>query len=340
MNATRWALLLTCSVVACDSGGSAEGGATASSSGGGQTGPLASTSTGGPVGPASGTGTEAVTSSTGADGTGARATVGSEGGTVGVDACEDVSCNYESSCGGVPSDMVCVPAGVFGMGWELWPTVDGVFDGPPRLTCMPTFFIDRTEVTAGAYRSCVESGGCSPSSGGADCSVVSGVSNELPADCVTWSQASEYCEWVGKRLPTEAEWEKAARGADLRRYPWGSEPPSCERVVMHDGNAGGCSRNSALPVGSMSPAGDSPYGVQNMGGNVAEWTADIDGFFDPCATDDPTGASGKGNDADRRVIRGGAWSTGNPTAFSAVFRNPGDPLAFGASVGFRCATRP
>jgi hypothetical protein len=116
-----------------------------------------------------------------------------------------------------------------------------------------------------------------------------------PINCISWAEASTYCGWAGtvahKRLPTEAEWEKAARGDDARIYPWGDVPlPSCTHVSMNEGPGGGCGNFSSLPVGSK-PLGDSPYGVHDMAGGVWEWTADWYGVYDVAEDDNPTGPS-------------------------------------------------
>jgi formylglycine-generating enzyme required for sulfatase activity len=97
--------------------------------------------------------------------------------------------------------------------------------------------------------------------------------SDHPVVCVAWDEAKAYCEWVGKRLPTDIEWEKAARGTDGRTYPWGDDELSCEYAIMYEGDAG-CERKTTWPVGSK-PKGASPYGAVDMSGNVLEWVADV-----------------------------------------------------------------
>ena len=99
---------------------------------------------------------------------------------------------------------------------------------------------------------------------------------DYPVVNVTNDMARTYCSWTGKRLCTEAAWEKAARGTEGRRYPWGNEPASCDRAVMHDGGDG-CGTGTSYPVGSK-PLGASPYGALDMAGNVSEWVKD---FYSP-----------------------------------------------------------
>lgn len=132
---------------------------------------------------------------------------------------------------------------------------------------LPTFLIDRTEVTVGQYSACVEAGACSAPNTRNDCNFGASGRRDHPVNCVDWEQARAYCAWAGKRLPTEAEWEKAARGVDGRRYPWGDEGPTPTRANLsgaHDGFS------ATSPVGRFL-AGASPFGALDMLGNVSEW---------------------------------------------------------------------
>lgn len=169
--------------------------------------------------------------------------------------------------------MMYVPEGKFTMGWD-----GGKPDAQPEhKVYLDAFWIDQTEVTVGQYHLCVEAGVCEHPKQAVhhvrDSSEMrrSYYDNEdyydYPVIFVNWSQAKTYCEWAGRRLPTEAEWEKAARGTDGRLYPWGNEEPN-PTLLNYDGNVGDTTR-----VGSY-PAGASPYGALDMAGNVWEWVQD------------------------------------------------------------------
>lgn len=234
--------------------------------------------------------------------------------------------------------MVVVPGGVFHraehgdqettqpQGWDV--QVD-------------TFYIDINEVTVADYRECVEAGECALPGAGDRCNDLDGRWDHHPVNCVTWLDAKNYCEWTNggtKRLPTEAEWEKAARGTDSRTHPWGDAPdPSCRLVVMDDPAEGGdgCGDASTAVVGSR-PLGASPYGVHDMGGNVVEWVADWFGAYDQETIDNPKGpATGM-----LRTIRGGSWVDRDPGFFRTTFRNSTLPETQLPHVGFRCVMPP
>jgi formylglycine-generating enzyme required for sulfatase activity len=191
----------------------------------------------------------------------------------------------------IPDDMIGVPGGTFTMG------ADRVGEGdeqPAHEVTLKPFLLDRNEVTNRAYGKCVEAGVCrtrkSPCvKGDRLASEREFLGAEQPVSCVSQSDAVAYCEWLGRRLPTEAEWERAARGSDARRYPWGDEPPDERRAVF----LGRVTR----PVGSC-PAGAGPYGHLDMAGNVWEWLAD---YYDPYAYRRETAAQGIPADCDEIV---------------------------------------
>jgi formylglycine-generating enzyme required for sulfatase activity len=234
--------------------------------------------------------------------------------------------------------MVAVPAGAFDRGCA--PSGGHSCDAqrsatPARSLTLGAFSIDLTEVTRADYQRCVAAGGCTPPAG------ASAGADDAPVVNVTWEQARSFCAWDGKRLPTEAEWEKAARGtrptggsAAHHAFPWGTDlpDPGCERAVH--------ALCSARPAGPASvggrAAGASPHGALDMAGNVAEWVADWYGasyYADAPAADPPGPSSG-----DARLVRGGSFAlTGS--ALQTWDRSSFFPPATAApDIGFRCAT--
>jgi len=247
------------------------------------------------------------------------------------------ACTTDFRCIDV-SGMAFVDAGSFWMGCNA--TVDSQCsddEKPYHEVTLSAFYIDKTEVTVGMYAECVEAGFCSePSTDYEQCSWGNEFRDDFPINCVNWDQAKDYCAWAGKRLPTEAEWEKAARGTDGRKYPWGNQTATCEYAVMYDGGGNGCGTGTPWPVCSKSPAGDSPYGLCDMSGNVWEWVSDWydPGYYTNSPASNPTGpVSGS-----YRVRRGGSFAyAGN--YLRASDRNYDIPSAGydGHSLGFRCA---
>ncbi len=217
-------------------------------------------------------------------------------------------------------EMVAVPEGEFIMGSDDPEADDN--EKPASKVFVGPFSIDKFEVTNARYLRCVESGVCTrpPNRGYDDPTKIN-----LPMTIVSWQQAAAYCRWVGKRLPTEAEWEKAARGTDGRRYPWGNTFEA-ERANV------GYSVGSPTPVGSY-PKGASPYGVMDLAGNVWEWTSSL---YTPYPYDPHDGREDL-NARGSRVERGGSWyhppwhiRTTRRTAIGHVYRRIND-------LGFRCA---
>jgi len=244
-----------------------------------------------------------------------------------------------------PEGMLFVPGGPFFMGCNE--QVDSECDAdekPGKIVQVGPFWIDRTEVTVASYRRCVDAGHCSSrglstafwdgkeqSEESKFCNWVRSGRDDHPINCVTWNQAVAYCEWLGRHLPTEAEWEKATRGADRRKYAWGNASYGAAGRVANiaDETARAKSPNletsagysdgaaDTAPVGSF-PAGASPYGALDMIGNVWEWVAD------------PV--------KDGRGVRGGAWDT-RPRDARASNRYWASPPERDPGNGFRCASR-
>ena len=236
----------------------------------------------------------------------------------------------------IPEGMVYVPAGAFIMGSDpdVDPMTDPLDELPQHKVFLDAYFIDKHEVSNADYTEFVEATGHrnsifwdNPKFNHPDQPVVG----------VTWGDAAAYAEWVGKRLPTEAEWEKAARGTDGRIWPWGDEfdPTKCnfDDEGKFDGHLDGFAM--AAPVDSFAQ-GESPYGARNMVGNVAEWVAD---WFDAeyyaiSPAENPKGppTSGMG----KKSWRGASWFAGSEQ-MRCAFREYDDIVASGQILGFRCA---
>jgi len=226
--------------------------------------------------------------------------------------------------------MVYIPAGKFTMGSD-----NGQPDeAPVHLVYLDDYWMDTTEITNGMYALCVEAGSCKPplETGSYTRTIYYGETKfaNYPVIYVDWNMANAYCEWSGVRLPTEAEWEKAARGDDLRIFPWGNKwdvqlhkrlnfadkhtPETTSDVNLNDGY-----RDTA-PVGSYSQ-GKSPYGIYDMAGPVN----------DPQGPTDPT------QEISGHVLRGGSWVAADESIFHTSNRNGLEPTGFSESIGFRCA---
>jgi len=241
----------------------------------------------------------------------------------------DVEQLTEPDDGILVSSLVLVPGGDFTMGCD--PATDTACDDdeyPIHPVTLSSFYIDRFETTQATYEKCVTNGGCTePSSEVAACNWDPVQNTDLPVVCVTFAQARAYCDWRGLRLPTEAEWERAARGTNMSLYPWGDSLPDCTRA-----NSSECGEQ-LMDAGAL-PDGATPDGLLDMAGNAGEWVSDWynPDYYESARRQDPAGpASG-----DYRVIRGGMMTLDSRYLRSSN-RSADDPTLFRFSVGFRCA---
>ncbi len=208
---------------------------------------------------------------------------------------------------------------------------------PQRTVYLPDFWIDRSEVTNAAFRECVQLGPCSAYPDRDVNYTDNPAYDNYPAAFVSWDEANKYCQWRNKRLPTEAEWEKAARGADGRLWPWGNALKDNPLEPVQRANVGDANIGERTPVGTF-PTGASPYGALDMSGNVWEWVQDwykFDYYQDrPDPDQSPPGPS-QANSTGEKVIRGGSFLTVGVDARTAernaVFPGPA------YDIGFRCA---
>jgi sulfatase modifying factor 1 len=227
----------------------------------------------------------------------------------------------------VEGSMVVVPAGEFMMGS---PTGDSD-EQPAHKVYVETFSMDTYEVTVGQYAAFLQAKGIDPPS---DWKTMNQSAHQKrPVANVDWADAFAYCKWAGKRLPTEAEWEKAARGTDDRLYPWGNEAPT--PLHANFGKSDWNNHGVLAPIGTFE-AGKSPYGIYDMAGNVWEWVNDwYDyNYYKTSPSKNPAGPSSGGT----KVIRGGAWNS-NPRAMRSANRSLISPTDQGLN-GFRCAKTP
>lgn len=225
-----------------------------------------------------------------------------------------------------PDGMVPIPGLTFTMGDAKAKD----HRAPARKVTVSPFCIDKTEVTTTAWRACEASGACPRIERDTLCNVDDDAYADHPINCVTWEGADAFCRSVGKRLPTEAEWEAAARGTDGRRWPWGNARPTIRHAHW---TTGGKWRTRTAKVGSY-PRGASPFGVLDMAGNVCELVAD---HYGPYPDRDEVDPSGPDSGA-YRICRGGSLNNRDGDALSATFRRMGyRPGSTDELTGVRCA---
>jgi formylglycine-generating enzyme required for sulfatase activity len=241
-----------------------------------------------------------ISGSTGGTGTGSTGAVGTGTGGTGTGG---------AAVGDTRVEMIDIPEGTFASA--------NILDYHPSIAA---FSMDATEVTVDAYQACVTAKVCTePGAQKSDlkCNWGHPAKSRHPINCVDWNQATTYCAWVGKRLPTEWEWEYAANYNDERPYPWGRTPPTTE-ACWHKSD-GTC------PVGSFSPAGDSLLGLHDMAGNVWEWTNNWYCSPPPCTT------------GTYRIARGGSWYNADEDVLRTPERDDQTPTYQWDTHGFRCA---
>ena len=271
--------------------------------------------------------------------------------------------------GACPAGMVSIEGGPMFMGArDLIPAGDSK---PPHRVVVSTFCLDKTEVTTADYQACVDKGTCERALDHVSwpniteplkkkysglCNAGKPEQGKHPINCVAWPMADNYCRQMGHRLPTEAEWEYAARGSSQKKYPWGDDPPSAKYLnacgaecEAHWKKATNETRKTMFPdddgfvgsspVGSF-PAGASSHGVLDLAGNVWEWTAD---FYAPYAETDannpPKDPKGPAT-GDKRVLRGGDYLGSEADWSRPSYRWKTDPDTYNHAIGFRCAKSP
>jgi formylglycine-generating enzyme required for sulfatase activity len=242
--------------------------------------------------------------------------------------------------------QVFIPAGDFIMGSNTQSNPD---ERPEHKVNLDEFWIDRTEVSVGQFAQFVKATGHITQYeqdgqgwvwNGSKWVPIAGASwrnplgtglpqENTPVVQVSWNDAAAYCKWAGRRLPTEAEWEKAARGTNKALYPWGDSQPDAS-LASFNGLLG------LVPVDSL-PAGASSYGALNMAGNAYEWVADwySGSYYANSPTHNPQGPT----TGQYKVMRGGSWQLW-PEALLTYGREVGQPTAGNSNVGFRCASTP
>ena len=248
--------------------------------------------------------------------------------------------------------MVRVPEGNFWRGCdvavvEAWgggcddnPDGDIALDVPFAQVHLSEFWIDQYEATTTEYLACRDAGACADNVLSFPRNVAEEDQGELPISDLNWYEADAYCKWRGKRLPTEAEWEKAARGTDQRQLPWGDDYLTCgtANLILGEFDDSCDEPRHALPVHAH-PADRSPYGAIGMAGNIQEWVADWKGkfYYSTGPMNDPTGPADAEAERPYKILRGGYYDSG-PTTVRVSQRRWALPEKHLDRAGVRCAS--
>jgi formylglycine-generating enzyme required for sulfatase activity len=245
--------------------------------------------------------------------------------------------------------QVCVPGGTFLMGAGNSDPLAGDDEKPAHTVNLSSFWIDKTEITNAQYLRCMTAGACNPQIYETTALTYIPYSvhpdyRDHPALIYIYEDAADYCRWAGRRVPTEAEWEKAARGTDGRMYPWGNDLDCghadyyiCNHVPDYDPKGPRCGYSSYCRTARVNeyPAGASPYGVLNMSGNVWEWVSD---YYSPdyYAKSPPVNPTGPATGEFHTRRGGGATSLAADLRVTVRASGKGEHY-YDGQMGFRCA---
>lgn len=246
-------------------------------------------------------------------------------------------------------DGMCdVPAGQYTMGCAAADLKCDSDETPRHSVILGSYQIMKNEVTVEQYQTCVNSGNCNNNNAGQlhyavwsntvnyqYCNLGSARGITHPMNCVSWYGAKAYCEWLGMSLPTEAQWEYAAKGNDDRIFPWGDTAATCEYAVMKESGQLGCGLSTTWVIGSKT-AGNSPFGTSDMAGNLMEWVNDwySSGYYSLSPEINPPGPSA----GSYKILRGGSWYKSSiDLRVSSRYYLGRDSLY--DSTGFRCVKK-
>lgn len=262
--------------------------------------------------------------------------------------CQRVENQAISECGKAYPKMKCIPAGNFIRGSNVYEKDEK----PEQTIYVSEFYMDTYEVTNEDFNKCIDAGKCKECLKNKTCNYIGPrygkpyMGQKQPIAGVSWYTAKEYCEYMGKRLPTEAEWEKAARGVNGDIYSWGNEPADCTRAVIEENGKKGCGKDKDLPTSDVGTRASGKYGLYDMAGNSWEWVNDyytksFEACGEDCSKKDPKGpCDGKEScpGFERRVLKGGSWWWDKNYARGSKRRHH-DPKNYPEyhHFGFRCA---